>query len=85
MLQADRDAVDERIQRIVQEEIQKAALAINEESRRKHAEESETSMTQSDSLIVDPVEGASETTKKTKKSIRLAIQSITHFRQLRKL
>uniref|UniRef100_A0A0M3IJ51 ANK_REP_REGION domain-containing protein n=1 Tax=Ascaris lumbricoides TaxID=6252 RepID=A0A0M3IJ51_ASCLU len=72
--QADREAVDQRIQRIVQEEIQKAALAINEESRRRSAEEAETSVTQStseaESIIVSPIEKNSMTTKKKKKSIR---------------
>uniref|UniRef100_F1KVM5 Ankyrin repeat, PH and SEC7 domain containing protein secG n=1 Tax=Ascaris suum TaxID=6253 RepID=F1KVM5_ASCSU len=74
--QADREAVDQRIQRIVQEEIQKAALAINEESRRKSAEEAETSVTQStseaESIIVSPIEKNSMTTKKKKKSIRMS-------------
>uniref|UniRef100_A0A914ZQ78 ANK_REP_REGION domain-containing protein n=1 Tax=Parascaris univalens TaxID=6257 RepID=A0A914ZQ78_PARUN len=74
--QADREVVDQRIQRIVQEEIQKAALAINEESRRRNTEESKTSAAQSisdaESIIVSPIGTDSVKMKKKKKSNRMS-------------
>ncbi|KHN76937.1 Protein fem-1 -like protein [Toxocara canis] len=73
--QAEREAVDERIKRIVQEQIQKAVHANEEEDLlKKDIEEADTSVTQSatevDSIIAYAAQENSESKKKNKKSIR---------------